>query len=117
MSLIAAPTFMTAGTGAFDAGTAEAKDIESNEKKGIIQGIEPLWSLEENYQKLLSTVAKFYARKKGVDHGNSHLQMDGYMTAWFRYYLTDDVEAGKAFWGAGSEIKQNPNYKDVVASK
>lgn len=117
MSLIAAPTFMTAGTGAFDAGTAEAKDIESNEKKGIMQGIAPLWSLEENYQKLPSTVAKLYARKKGVDHGNSHLQMDGYMTAWFRYYLTDDAEAGKAFWGADAEIKQNSNYKYVVASK
>ncbi|MCP1640128.1 hypothetical protein J2T50_001851 [Streptococcus gallinaceus] len=39
------------------------------------------------------------------------------MTAWFRYYLTDDAEAGKAFWGADAEIKQNSNYKDVVASK
>lgn len=39
------------------------------------------------------------------------------MTAWFRYYLTDDAEVGKAFWRADAEIKQNPNYKDVVASK
>lgn len=55
--------------------------------------------------------------KKSVDHGNSHLQMDGYMTAWFRYYLTDDAEAGKAFWGADAEIKQNSDYKYVAASK
>lgn len=39
------------------------------------------------------------------------------MTAWFRYYLTDDAEAGKAFWGADAEIKQNSDYKYVVASK
>lgn len=113
LSLVSVPTFMTAGTGAFDAGTANSKDVKSDEKAGIMQGITPLWSLEENYNNLPDNVDKIYARKKDVDHGDSHLQMDGYMTAWFMYWLKGDKEAGNVFFGNTAEIKTNGNYQDV----
>lgn len=64
LSKITVPTFMTAGTGTFDAGTAEKKDIKSDEKSKILQGIAPLWSLEENYSNLPNNIDKVYARKK-----------------------------------------------------
>lgn len=52
------------------------------------------------------------ARKKNVDHGDSYKQFDGYMTAWFMYYLQSDTEAGKAF-AMGGELSTNSLYQDV----
>lgn len=114
LSLVHVPVFMTAGTGAFDAGTANEKDIESDEKKGIMQGIAPLWSLEENFNNLPKDIDKIYARKKGIDHGDSYLQTDGYMTAWFMHWLQDDDEAGKVFFGENAEILTNGNWQDII---
>ncbi|HFI0326514.1 TPA: alpha/beta hydrolase family protein [Streptococcus suis] len=111
ISKVKVPTFLTAGTGAFDAGTATSADQKSDEKAGIMQGITPLWSLEENFN-LLTNVDKVYVRKTNIDHGDSYLQFDAYMTAWFRYYLMDDKEAGKAFYGENPELSQNENYQD-----
>lgn len=113
LSLIDAPTFMTAGTGSFDSGTALSKNIQSDEKAGIMQGITPLWSLEENLEDLPNNIDKAFARKKEVDHGDSYLQFDGYMTAWFRYYLMNDTEAGKVFYGESPELLKNDLYQDV----
>lgn len=106
------PTFLTAGTGSFDAGTAESKDQISDEKSGVMQGICPLWSLNENYDLLPETIVKVMARKKNVDHGNSHLQFDGYMTAWFMWQLQGDTEAAKAFIGDSPELLNNSLYQD-----
>lgn len=110
------PMFLTAGTGMFDAGTATSKDQDNDEKNGILQGITPLWSLEENFSNL-SNVDKVIARKVDVDHGNSHHEFDGYMTAWFRYYLMGDEEAGKVFYGENPEILSNSLYQDVKIEK
>lgn len=112
ISKINVPTFLTAGTGTFDEGTANSKDQQSDEKAGILQGITPLWSLEENFNLLPNDIDKAYVRKKNVDHGDSHLQFDGYMTAWFRFYLMNDEEAGKAFYGENPELSTNTNYQD-----
>ena len=39
---------------------------------------------------------------------------DGYMTAWFRYTLMNDEEAGQAFSGDVPEILTNlDNWQDV----
>ena len=38
---------------------------------------------------------------------------DGYVTAWFMYWLKGDTEAGKAFWGDNAEILSNANWQDV----
>lgn len=117
VSKINVPVFLTAGTGTFDAGTALSADTESDEKAGIMQGICPLWSLEENFNLLPDNIDKVYVRKTGVDHGDSYLQFDAYMTAWFRYYLMGDEEAGKALYGDDPEISSNPKYQDVNIHK
>ncbi len=69
--------------------------------------------LEENFALLPDSIDKAYVRKTGVDHGDSHLQFDGYMTAWFRYYLMGDEEAGNVFYGEDAELISNQNYQDV----
>ena len=112
ISKVNIPTMLTAGTQSFDAGTATSADQESDEKAGIMQGICPLWSLDENFGLLPDTVDKLYVRKKNVDHGDSYLQFDAYMTAWFMWQLQGDTEAAKAFTGDSPEIMSNPLYQD-----
>lgn len=113
ISKVNIPVFLTAGTGTWDAGSATSKEQVNDDKKGIAQGICPLWSLEENYGLLPESVNKVFARKKNVDHGDSHLQTDGYMTAWFMYWLKNDEEAKKVFFGDDAEILTNKNWQDV----
>lgn len=113
ISKINIPVFLTAGTGTFDAGSATSKEQVNDDNKGIAQGICPLWSLKENYELLPETISKVIARKKNVDHGDSHLQTDGYMTAWFMYWLKDDSEAKKVFFGDDAEILTNKNWQDA----
>lgn len=113
---IKVPMFLTAGTGHFDAGTAMNKTVVNDDSKGIAQGIAPLWSLEENFE-TLQNIDKVMARKKNVDHGDSHIQFESYMTAWFLYYLKDDKEAKNVFWGENPEILSNENYQDVSGKK
>ncbi|MGN1317281.1 MAG: hypothetical protein ACI4VW_09530 [Acutalibacteraceae bacterium] len=101
VSKIKIPYFMTAGTMQFDAG---------NEKDS---GIAPLWSLQENYQAIPKNVPKVLARRVDTDHGNMLANADGYMTAWFMYYLQGDEDAGKIFFGQNAEILSNANWQDV----
>lgn len=112
ISKVNIPVFLAAGTGAWDAGTATDKSQVNDDKNGIAQGICPLWSLQENYNLLPETIDKVIARKKNVDHGDSHLQFDGYMTAWFMWHLQGDQNAAKAFVGDTAEILTNPLYQD-----
>lgn len=104
------PTFLAAGTGSFDAGTAE--NIAASEG----QGISPLWSLQANYEALPNSVEKIMARKTAVDHGETYQAFDGYMTAWFIWQLQRDEEAGKAFKGSDAEILHNSLYQDVLSN-
>lgn len=108
------PVFLTAGTLTWDAGTATSKEQVNDDSKGIVQGICPLWSLKENFDLLPDTVSKVIVRKKDVDHGDSYLQIDGYMTAWFMYYLQGDEEAGRAFFGDEPEVSANELYTDQI---
>lgn len=110
LSKINIPTFLTAGTGSFDAGTAD--NISSTEG----QGITPLWALQANYEALPDFVEKMIARKKGIDHGDSYLAIDGYMTAWFMWHLKGNTEAAEAFKGNDAEILQNSLYQDVESN-
>lgn len=110
-SQINIPCFMVAGTGFFDAGTAE--DISASEG----QGIAPLWAMTETYNAIPESVAKVMARMVGKDHGDMLRSADGYMTAWFMYWLQDDAEAGNAFWGDDAEILTNTNWQDVVKNR
>ncbi len=106
VSKVNIPYFMVAGTGAFDAGTAE--DITATEG----QGIAPLWSISENYAAIPNTVTKVMARRVNTDHGDMLTHADGYMTAWFMWLLQGDKEAAKAFIGDNAEIMSNSLYQD-----
>jgi len=110
LSKVHIPTFLAAGTGIFDAGTAE--DITATE----VQGISPLWSLQANYEALPDSIEKMIARKTAVDHGETYQAFDGYMTAWFMWHLQGNEEAGKAFKGNDAEILHNSLYQDVQSN-
>ncbi len=96
MSKVSAPLFMTAGTGKTDAET-----------------IAPLSSLQENLTALNDDIPAMIARRKDTDHGEMLANADGYMTAWFMYFLKDDMEAKTIFYGDTAEISQNENWQDI----
>lgn len=56
--------------------------------------------------------SKIKVRKVDTPHGEILYKADGYVTAWFMYYLKNDEEAGKAFFGDNAEILNNKNYQD-----
>lgn len=104
------PIFMTAGTGAWDAG----KTNDPQAKEG--QGIAPLWSLKRTFTTIPDSTPKVVARRTGKDHGDMLRAADAYMTAWFQYFLKQDEKAGTVFFGSPSELDGNPNYQDVMIS-
>lgn len=59
------------------------------------------------------------AMAKGAAHtaieqdGGQHR---GYLTAWMRYQLMNDSEAGMAFVGKHAEIGTNKHWKDVTSA-
>ena len=107
LSKLNIPCFLVAGTGNADAGTAGGRTA------GEGQGICPLWSLNENFEAISDTTDKVMARRVGKDHGDMLRYADGYMTAWFMYYLRGDTEAGQAFFGENAEILFNENWQDI----
>lgn len=111
VSKVNIPYFMVAGTGSFDAGTAE--DITATAG----QGIAPIWSLQKNYSNIPDTVTKVMARRVNTDHGDMLTHADGYMTAWFMYWLQGDTEAGNAFFGEDAEIRTNANWQDMMSNR
>lgn len=105
VSKINIPYFMTAGTLKIDAGDG----IEGSSNVGIA----PLFSLRENYSAISSNITKIMARRVNTDHGDMLPLADGYMTAWFMYWLNGDEEAGNAFFGDNAEILTNANWQDI----
>lgn len=75
--------------------------------------IAPLASLRENLGLLSDRTPAAIARRKGVDHGSMLYEGDGYMTAWFMYWLQGDTAAGKAFIGSQAELLTNNRWQDV----
>ena len=55
---------------------------------------------------------KAMARRTGSGHGEMLYTADGYVTAWFRWHLQGDEEAGRAFAGDAPELLANPLYQD-----
>lgn len=107
LTKMTAPIFFVAGTGAWDSGSAT--DITATQGQGIC----PLWAMNENFQTVPAGVPKVMAREKDKDHGDMLRYADGYMTAWFMYWLKGDQEAGNAFFGPNAEIIYNRNWQDV----
>ena len=99
------PCFMVAGTKKVDAGD------------GKNSGICPLVELQEKYNNISDSVSKIIARRKDTDHGGMLPYADGYMTAWFMYYLQGNQEAGEVFFGDNAEILHNANWQDVQKNR
>ena len=98
-SLIQAPTMLLSSTGVFDAAVASME------------------SLQTVYDNIPDDVAKVLAKRTGGDHGKMLYCGDCYVTAWFLYWLKNDADAGKAFFGENAEIVSNGNWQDVRISK
>ncbi len=111
VSKITIPYFMVAGAKGLDAGSATSFEETEN------QGICPLWSMTENFEKISNTTDKVMARRKDTDHAPMLYSADGYMTAWFMYYLQGDKDAGKAFYGENAELPVNELWQDVRIEK
>ncbi|MDN4085398.1 poly(ethylene terephthalate) hydrolase family protein [Paenibacillus polymyxa] len=94
-TLIKAPTMIIGSTGNTD------------------EQIAPLESLQKLYNDIPNNVTKVMARRNDADHGQMLYYADGYVTAWFMYYLNGDTEAGNAFFGENAEILSNANFQDI----
>ena len=58
---------------------------------------------------------KATARRSKTNHPEMLFSADGYVTAWFMWFLQDDKEAAKAFIGEKPELLTNPLYRDQKA--
>ena len=104
-SKITIPYFMVAGTGKSD-------DSGTNPETSY-GGVSPLSALIANYDSIADDVPKVRARAVGAEHEQMLMRSDGYMTAWMRYQLTGDEEAGSVFIGEKAEILYNSYWQDV----
>lgn len=66
--------------------------------------------LKEIYNDITSTKIMF--RKKDTPHNELLYSANGYVVAWFMYYLKNDEEAGNFFIGTTPEILNNNLYQD-----
>ena len=105
VSKVTIPYMMVAGTGIADGGDG----VEGSSSVGIA----PLFSLQANFDSISDDVPKVMAREKDKDHGDMLRYGDGYMTAWFMYFLKGYTDAGAAFFGENAELPKNPNWQDV----
>lgn len=67
--------------------------------------------LSDIYNDIKSNKIKF--RRKNTPHGEVLYSEDGYVTAWFMYFLKGDQDAAKAFFGDDAEILNNELYQDI----
>ena len=68
--------------------------------------------LQKTYEGIGSE-QRIMGRIKGTDHGDMLPRGDAYMTAWMRYWLCGDAEAGRCFFGEEAEILSNSSWQDV----
>ncbi|CQR55028.1 poly(ethylene terephthalate) hydrolase family protein [Paenibacillus riograndensis] len=93
-TLIKTPSLIVGSTGEFDS---------------VVASLENLQGLYSNIQ---DGTTKVLARRNDADHGQMLYYADGYVTAWFMYYLQDDEEAKAAFFTNDAEILTNPLYQN-----
>ena len=67
--------------------------------------------MEAVYDQLAGS--KVMARRICNNHGEILYKGDGYVTAWFMYWLQDDKAAGQAFFGEDAELLENKLYQDA----
>ena len=68
------------------------------------------------YSQIPEETDKMLAFRNDGDHGESLYYMDGYVTAWFMYYLQHDQGAAGAFMGDSAEIRSNAFYQDIESN-
>lgn len=69
------------------------------------------------FEKMLQMFGKIpaekrMARRTGAEHGQMLYSADGYVTAWFMWYLKNDEYAARAFCGETPELSVNKLYSD-----
>lgn len=78
---------MVTSVGVWDAGYTDSYEDEGT------QGICLLWSLKENYDAVSNLNNNIMAWHKDADHGEMLSYSDGYLTAWFMYWLKGKMQA------------------------
>ncbi len=76
----------------------------------------PFDTMTEMYDRISSTT-KVMAIKSEKKHEETLYVNDGYITAWFMYFLQNDETAGKAFFGNQPELESNKLYQDVQINR
>jgi len=74
------------------------------------QAVIPIDKMKEMFEKI--PARKGMARKTGMEHGHMLYSADGYVTAWFMWFLKGDENAAKAFSGENPELLTNRLYSD-----
>jgi len=72
-------------------------------------GLTPLKDYNTLWNALPSKITKVAGRRKDCAHGDMLVYGDGYVTAWFLYYLQGNTEALEAI----KELKSNKSYVEV----
>lgn len=72
----------------------------------------PASQLEQIFDMSTASPFRVMAIRKKADHGEMLYKADGYVTAWFLYWLQGDETAGTVFQKNG-ELSQNPLYEKV----
>ncbi len=75
--------------------------------------IASLESLQKLYNNIPNDITKVLARRINADHGEMLYYGDGYVTAWFMYWLKDDLDARNVFFGENAELQHNKNWQDI----
>lgn len=105
------PYFMVAGTGTSD---DNGKSINNPDE---LAGICPLEALKFCYNNMFANAVKLRARATGAEHEEMLNRSDGYMTAWMLYWLQDNEDAGKVFFGENADILSNSNWQNIEKNK
>ena len=88
---------------------------DSQTENGVeTNGICPLYSLTTNMAAMDDDVTAILGRVTGAAHGDMLYYPDGYMTAWFCYYLKNDTASYSAFFGNSPEISSNTKWQNVA---
>ena len=77
----------------------------------------PIEALDSIYRHLTASPFRLMARHRDVDHGQTLVIADGYVTAWMMWQLNGDTDAAKAFTAPAPEIAGNSHYQDVKTSQ
>lgn len=84
----------------------------------LIMGGDNDWvATKEQFKSIFNDIPgdKCLALRADTEHGQMLYSGDGYVTAWFMYWLQGDEYAGSAFFGENAEILSNANWKDAYA--